>query len=196
MTDIETIRLYNARADDYAQVTATDGPDAALAGFIARLAFGAHVLDLGCGPGVSAGHMAAAGLRAEAWDASAGMVALAAQQPGVAAREADFDALTAAAAYEGIWANFSLLHAPREEMPRHLAAIRRALVPGGLFHVAVKEGQGSARDTLGRLYTYYTEAELSELLQTAGLTPGEFTRGEDMGLDGVMARWISVTAHA
>ncbi|WP_167644537.1 class I SAM-dependent DNA methyltransferase [Mameliella alba] len=196
MTDRETIRIYDSRAEDYARVTASDTPDATLRAFIEALPEKAHVLDLGCGPGFSARHMAAAGHHVDAWDASAAMMELASAHPGVSARQADFDALDAAAAYDGIWANFSLLHAPREAMPRHLAAIHRALKPGGLFHVGVKTGTGSKRDDLGRLYTYYTEAELSGLLRAAGFTPGSFRHGEDLGLDNVMAPWITVTAHA
>ncbi|MBY6162626.1 class I SAM-dependent methyltransferase [Mameliella alba] len=196
MTDRETIRIYDDRADEYARVTASDAPDATLAAFIAALPKGAEVLDLGCGPGKSAAYMAAAGLRVDAWDASAGMVTLAARHPGVTARQADFDALTTENSFDGIWANFSLLHAPREDMPRHLAAIHRALRPGGLFHIGVKEGTGALRDTLGRLYTYYTEPEMTGLLRDAGFAPGPFTFGEDLGLDKVMARWFTVTAHA
>lgn len=196
MADRETIRIYDSRAEDYARVTASDAPDATLRAFIEALPKGAHVLDLGCGPGLSARHMADAGHQVEAWDASTAMVDLAAAHPGVAARKADFDALDATTAYDGIWANFSLLHAPRDAMPRHLSAIHRALKPGGLFHVGVKTGTGSKRDDLGRLYTYYTEAELSGLLRDAGFTPGAFRHGEDLGLDNVMAPWITVTAHA
>lgn len=196
MTDDLTIRLYDARAADYAQINASDAPDATLTAFMAQLPPGARVLDLGCGPGRSAGHMAAAGHHVDAWDASAEMVKLAAALPGVTARQADFDALQAEGVYDAVWANFSLLHAPREDMPHHLAAIRRALKPGGLLHVAVKEGSGAKRDALGRLYTYYTEDELADLLREAGLTSGPFSRGEDVGLDDVMAPWISVTAHA
>jgi SAM-dependent methyltransferase len=140
--------------------------------------------------------MAAAGLAVEAWDLSEGMVRLAAARPGVAARQAGFDALKAHEEYDGIWANFSLLHAPRDAMPGHLAAIARALKPGGLFHVGLKEGSGERRDSLGRLYTYYQEDELAGLLRTAGLQPGSFTRGADKGLDGEVAPWITVTARA
>ncbi|MGP6086965.1 class I SAM-dependent DNA methyltransferase [Antarctobacter jejuensis] len=196
MTDRETIRIYDSRAEDYAQVTASDGPDATLSAFIAALPQGGRVLDLGCGPGISSGHMAAAGLSVEAWDASEAMVALAATRAGVTARQASFDALDAEATYDGIWANFSLLHAPRGDMPRHLAAIARALKPGGLFHIGVKEGEGEKRDGLGRLYTYYTPASLTALLQDAGLTPGPYSHGTDKGLDGVVAPWITATAHA
>ena len=58
------------------------------------------------------------------------------------ARLARFDELDAVARYDGIWANFSLLHAPRAEMPGNLARISRALRPGGWLHLGLKLGQG------------------------------------------------------
>ncbi|MYM56763.1 class I SAM-dependent DNA methyltransferase [Thalassovita mangrovi] len=194
--DEETIRIYDARAEDYAQVTAADAPGRLLRDFIDAVPAGGRVLDLGCGPGIDAGLMAQAGLRVDAVDASAEMVGLAGQRSGVSARQATFDDLDAEAAYDGIWANFSLLHAPREDMPRHLAAIHKALKPGGQFHMAVKTGSGEKRDPIGRYYTYYSEAELLALLRDAGFTPTKCTRGRDKGLDEVMADWLSVASHA
>ncbi|MFZ7092373.1 class I SAM-dependent methyltransferase [Primorskyibacter sp. 2E233] len=197
MSDPVTIDVYNRRADDYAQITDTGAPDATLSAFIEGLPQGAKVLDLGCGPGAAAGHMAKAGLCPEAWDASSKMVEITAARPGVSARQASFDDLpdVAADSFDAVWANFSLLHASRKAMPRHLAEIARILRPGGRFHIAVKEGSGSTRDRLGRLYTYYSEADLTLLLNDVDLTPGPFQRGEDRGLDGALAAWISVTAY-
>ncbi|MFW2541162.1 class I SAM-dependent methyltransferase [Primorskyibacter sp. 2E107] len=197
MADRITLDVYDLRASEYAQVTASDGAAATLQTFIDALPTGAKVLDLGCGPGASAAWMAKAGLLPEAWDASSGMVALAAKLPGVTARLASFDDLADAAtdSFDAVWANFSLLHAPRKALPRHLGEIARILRPGGLFHIAVKEGTGARRDRLGRLYSFYAEADLTALLIAAGLTPGPFARGRDRGLDGALSDWISVTAH-
>ena len=195
--DDETLRVYDARAAEYARVTAADAPGPLLAAFIAALPTGARVLDLGCGPGIDAGHMAAAGLVVEAVDASAAMIDLARGQKGVAARQADFDIFAAerhSAAYHGIWANFSLLHAPRDALSRYLSAIHAALRPGGQFHIAVKTGEGHARDSLGRTYTYYSEAELSAYLTDAGLTPTDTAHGREPGLDGKLADWIAIRA--
>lgn len=196
MSDKETIRVYDARASEYADVTASSGPDETLQTFMSALPEQARVLDLGCGPGTSAGYMAAAGFEVDAWDASGEMVALAARIPGVTAKQALFSDLTSVARYDGVWANFSLLHAPHAEMPEHLRAIRTALRPGGLFHIALKEGAGDKRDQLGRKYSYYTVETLTAVLQDAGLNPGPFRSGVDMGLDGTLASWISTTAHA
>ena len=196
MIDRETIAVYDARAGDYAKLEPSDRPSETLARFIAELPEAARVLDLGCGPGTSARHMARAGCSVDAIDASEAMIALAAQIDGVTARQATFDEITGHDIYDGVWANFSLLHAPRADFPRHLAAIHRALKPGGLFHIALKEGTGEHRDSLGRHYAYYTEDDLTALLETAGFSVGPYRRGRDKGLSGTEENWISVTAHA
>lgn len=194
--DRETLSVYDAEADRYAEVTAALRQDPDLAAFVGALPAGGRVLDLGCGPGIAAAAMAEAGLAVDATDASQEMVRLAAAQPGVTAWQASFDEIAGEALYDGVWANFSLLHAPREAMPRHLAAIRLALKPGGRFHLGVKTGRGERRDRLGRLYTYYTEAELDERLQEAGFEVIARRRGRDKGLDGEMADWVTLAALA
>ncbi|MBN9676449.1 methyltransferase domain-containing protein [Salipiger bermudensis] len=194
MSDDRTLAVYAKRALDYANLQ-PDAPFETLSTFIARLPEGARVLDLGCGPGHDSGHMAKAGLTVEALDASPEMVALARASHGVDARQGHFDDLDAHARYDGIWASFSLLHAPRADMPRHLAAIARALKPGGLLGLSLKEGTGEGRDRLGRFYTFYTEDDLRALLADVGLTIRDVTRGEGRGLDGSASTWISVLAH-
>jgi len=195
MSDRETIAIYDARAAEYDQITRVEEPGTVLKAFIDELPRTARVLDLGCGPGGASRVMGALGFQVDAVDASAEMVALAGRHPGVTAWRAEFSDIDADGVYDGVWANFSLLHAPRDDMPGHLAAIKRALRPGGVLHVAVKEGEGSRRDRIGRLYTYYTQTTLRGLLEQAGFEPGEFRSGVDIGLDGVDATWISVLSH-
>ena len=196
MTDPDTIRVYDDRAADYADLTDNAvSDDPSLAAFIAALPSGGLVLDLGCGPGAAAAVMAQAGLRVEATDASSEMVAMAARHPGVTARQAVFDDITGSNVYDGIWASFSLLHAPRTDFPTHLGALHKALKPGGVFFIGMKTGTGQARDTLGRLYTYYTAPELDTYLTQAGFTPQSHKVGTGTGLDGEQAEFILVTAH-
>lgn len=195
MTDRQTLDVYEAQAAEYERL-ARGEPYPILLAFMALLPEGALVLDLGCGPGIDAGHLAAEGFEVEAMDASESMVARASARPGVAARLGSFDDLAAEDLYHGVWAAFSLLHASRADLPRHLAAIARALKPGGILGLTLKEGTGEKRDGLGRHYTYYTEEELRLLLGDAGLTVRDVTRGEGRGLDGSLSAWISVTSHA
>lgn len=196
MSDGETLKVYADRAGDYARRFSDDSAqNPQLMAFIAALPAGGHALDLGCGPGHAAAAMAAAGLQVTAFDPVPEMVAFAAAHTGVAARVAGFDDIAGTDLYDGIWANFSLLHAPRTDMPRHLAALAEALKPGGRFHIGMKTGTGAQRDPIGRLYTYYTDAELTELLEAAGLTVTGRTTGREKGLDGVEADWICLAAH-
>jgi SAM-dependent methyltransferase len=196
MADKETLRVYDAKAADYAKLIDSDTTENPyLERFIARLPTGGRVLDLGCGPGLAATRMANAGLQVDAMDGSAEMVAMAAQHDGVTAWQATFDQITGTDIYDGIWANFCLLHASKEAMPHHLAAMVTALKPGGAFHIGMKLGSGSQRDAIGRLYSYYSEPELIALLGAAGLTAGETDHGRTVGLDGTEADWIVVAAH-
>ncbi|MEX0351395.1 MAG: class I SAM-dependent methyltransferase [Paracoccaceae bacterium] len=193
MTD-ETLRIYDEKAGEYAALTG-DYDDPLLADFIKRLPQASAVLDLGCGPGDAAAAIAKAGHKVEALDGSAEMVALAATHPGVTARVATFDQLQGSDLFDGVWANFSLLHAPRSSLAAHLAAIKEALKPGGLFHIGMKLGTGAGPDKIGRHYTYYTQEELEERMIEAGFTLIDRHFGASEGLDGQMADWIVVRAN-
>lgn len=196
MTDRQTLDVYDARASEYAtRFQQDEQADTQLRHFLDLLPSGAVLLDLGCGPGRSAAIMAAAGHHVTATDASAAMVALAAERPGVIARQETFDDLSGSAVYDGIWANFSLLHAARTDLPRHLATISRALKPGGILHVGMKTGQNTTRDSLGRRYTYVSDTELTGLLTGVGLTPLAQWTGSDAGLSGEVSPWIVIQAR-
>lgn len=196
MTDKETLRVYDAKAAEYAKlIKRENNDDPHLDRFINKLPTGGRVLDLGCGPGISAACMANAGLQVDAIDGSAEMIAMATQHQGVTAWQATFDEITGTNIYDGIWANFCLLHVSKEAVPQHLAALVTALKLGGAFHIAMKLGSGSQRDTIGRLYSYYSEPELTNLLVAAGLTVAETAHGRTVGLDGTEADWIVMAAY-
>ncbi|MFK7752338.1 MAG: class I SAM-dependent methyltransferase [Sedimentitalea sp.] len=196
MSDEETLNVYDARAQEYADLgeSETSG-DPHLNAFITACPAGGRVLDLGCGPGKSSNLMARAGLVVDATDGSREMVALAGAHTGVTAWQATFDQIKGEAIYDGIWANFSLLHAPRADFDRHLTDLYRALRPGGAFFIGMKIGQGDARDGIGRHYTYYTVDGLTAHLSQAGFTVTDHVTGRSMGLDKVMADYVLMRAH-
>lgn len=196
MSDPETLKIYSQQAEKYEDVTkGSVDKDPLLASFIADLPAASTILDLGCGPGLFAAAMARAGHQVTATDAVAEMVKRAENHPGVTAQQASFEQITGHDIYDGIWANFSLLHAARTDLPRHLSALHRAIKPTGLFHIALKSGAGEHRDTLGRLYTYYTQQELTQRVTEAGFTVTRITTGRDKGLDGTYANWIALRAY-
>lgn len=196
MADRETLDAYARHAEEFDARFHEDKPGRWMRDFIADLPENALVLDLGCGPADSSAHLRAAGHRVDPVDASPQMVALANRKHDIGARLASFDQIDATDTYDGIWANFSLLHAPRTEMPDHLARLHRALKPGGLLHIGLKLGTGARRDRLGRFYTFYTEGELRDLLSEAGFTITKTLRLTERGLAGTLDEGILVRAHA
>lgn len=196
MNDTRTIHVYDNRAVEYDQKNRDhNATDPRLFLFINACPEGARVLDLGCGPGTSAAVMAQHGLCVDATDASAEMTRLASQHDGVNARQATFEDLAEIGLYDGIWANFSLLHASKEDFPVHLASVKRALKPGGTFAIAMKLGCDAHRDAIGRFYAYYSETELLNLLKRAGFTAIDQAKGSGPGLDGSSSDWISILCH-
>jgi len=198
MSDAKTISYYDTSVEDYLKMVSRDKPDADLQSFIAAVPDGGTVLDLGCGPGNSAAFMKAAGLNALASDASIEMVNKARKQFGIDAKHARFDELDDINAFDGIWANFSLLHAPRAEMPANLDRIKTALKPGGYLHIGLKIGNGEKRDGFGRYYTYYQPDELKALLIDAGFKPHSerFDTDGTLSMTGAKDPFMIVTAYA
>lgn len=193
--DPRTLAVYDAKAAEYAAVFDNGGKAGAhLVRFMGALPKGARVLDLGCGPGGSSYLMMQAGFDVDATDASSEMVRFACDK-GVAARIATFDEIEGDALYDGVWANFSLLHAPREKLPLHLAALAKALKQGGVFHIGMKTGEGTKRDHLDRRYTFVTELELRGLLEHAGLDIVAQNTGHEVGLAGTDDWWIVMMAR-
>ncbi|KIC21751.1 MULTISPECIES: class I SAM-dependent DNA methyltransferase [unclassified Leisingera] len=199
MSDDRTISVYDDRAADYAELFTgrTDpGEEADFQAFTARLPEGGTLLDLGCGPGHWAARFRDAGFRVAALDASPEMAEAARAAYGIEVITAGFHALDAEAVFDGIWAYFSLLHVPREELSVHLTALRRALTEGGTLCLAMKLGESEGRDELGRFYAYYSEDELREKLETAGFTLLGARRGTGKGLAGTAQEFVVLTAHA
>ena len=195
MADQETLAVYADYAADYAKRFAQDKPDVHLRKFMSALPTEARVLDLGCGTGRTTAFMARAGIEVEGWDASPEMAAVALSDHELTIRIATFDELDAVEDYDGIFANFSLLHVSKSEMPDILARISRALKPGGHLHIGLKMGTGEARDKLGRFYAYYSDPEITGLLNDVGVPSIDRSYGADIGLDGEPAPWIILLAQ-
>lgn len=196
MSDKETLAVYGAKAADYAQMVTSEGKPRALPPFTAALPPGGHVLDWGCGAGTAAAAMRDAGFQVTATDASPEFAALVEETYGIPVRIEGFDALAEEAAFDGVWASFSLLHARKADFPGHLVQAHRALKPGGQLYLGMKLGEGEARDGIGRFYAYYSEAELEDHLRDAGFTITSRRTGEEVGLDGQMWPFIVIYAHA
>lgn len=195
MADKRTLDLYDDKAADYADLVGSAEPDAQLRAFMDALPAGADVLDLGCGPAFASVMMRDAGFNPDPVDGSIGMVTMANDRFDIGARQLLFDDIDMVAAYDGVWANFSLLHAERDDLPRHLFALAVALRDGGILHIGMKTGTGNMRDRIDRFYTYVTEAELTGLLEDAGFSVIGTDTGASAGFDGTVAPWVVMRAR-
>ncbi|MDA7758691.1 methyltransferase domain-containing protein [Amylibacter sp.] len=196
--DTETIKYYDKSAESYLDKVCNTYPDSDLLSFINSIKSGGTVLDLGCGPGNSSAMMQTAGLNVQASDCSQKMVDIAKNKFNVDAIKAEFKELSEINLYDGVWANFSLLHAPRSEMLSNLKKINRSLKKKGYLHIGLKIGNGEKRDTLGRQYTYYQPKELKSLLISAGFTINTIRLDMDgaISMTGIIEPFMIVTAYA
>ncbi len=193
--DKRTIDAYTARVADYLKIPLPPEQLEARQAFADAVEAGGYVLDLGSGPGSDSAFLMRQGLKVRALDATPTFVEHA-RDNGVDAYLGTFDDVTEAKEYDGVYASFSLLHAPRSDFPRHLSAIHKALKSGGQLFLGMKLGTGEHRDDINRYYTYYTQPEIEEALTTAGFTIDRTVQGIGKGLAGSYDGFILVFAHA
>ena len=77
-----------------------------------------------------------------------------------------FQELDQVAAYDGVWACSSILHASKAELPDILARVARALKPRGVMYTSFKYGDFEGERN-GRYFSDFTEESFAELLASA-----------------------------
>ena len=173
----ETVRSYGRDAAAYVASTSemSEAVRADLEDFAGRLGPGARVLEIGSGGGRDAALMEELGLQVRRTDITPAFVELLREQ----GHEADVldpltdDLASADGSYDAVWANASLLHVARENLPTVLRRLAEVTRIGGLLRIAVKEGDGDGWSTHGsitspRHFTYWREAPLGALVEGAG----------------------------
>ncbi|MDD5275123.1 MAG: class I SAM-dependent methyltransferase [Methylovulum sp.] len=118
------------------------------------------ILDFGCGPGRDLLHFKSVGHRPVGLDGSAAFCQMAAELTGCPVLRQNFLALDLPAqAFDGIYANASLFHVPRQHLPAVLDRLHRALRPEGILFTSNPRGNGET--VQGRRYGNYMELESS-----------------------------------
>ena len=170
-------------------------PRKRLDAFLDALPAGAPILELGCGGGQDAAYMLSRGFDVTPTDGSAELAREAEKRISKPVRIMRFETLNARDAFDGIWAEASLLHVPRSILPDIFGRILKALKTAGIFHASFKAGEAEGHDKFGRYYNYPSAAWLEAMLSTGGWRNITMTEVDGSGFDCEPARWLYVTAR-
>jgi SAM-dependent methyltransferase len=152
----ETINYYDQHAGSYAADTHHLDLNYLYQPFIELLPPGAAILDVGCGSGRDSAFFKQAGYQVTALDGSIRMVNEAAVHLGKSVFHLRFDQINFENTFDGIWANASLLHVPRKQMPDILNRLSKALIHSGILYMSFKYGS-EEQFRNGRIFTDYEE---------------------------------------
>ena len=193
--DDDTLQFYRRNAGAYAQREITSR-HVRMTRFLAQLAPGAAILELGCGAGGDSAEMLARGFDVRATDGSPELADIASKRLGRPVQTLLFGDLDEVGAYDAVWANACLLHVPRDQLADILALIWRALRPAGYFYASYKAGEDDGRDTLNRYYNYPSPDWLrATYAQAAKWSSLAIESGEVRGFDDKQASMLFVVAR-
>jgi SAM-dependent methyltransferase len=154
----KTLEHYSARAADFWEGTrghdVTQNINALLRNIRGTPPF--RILDLGCGPGRDLVAFRDLGHHAIGLEGSPQFAAMAREHSGCEVWEQDFLALHLPAGhFNGVFANASLFHVPRQELPRVLGELHAALKPEGVLFASNPRGNNEEGWNRGRYGAYH-----------------------------------------
>lgn len=189
-----TTSFYDDNAETYA-TRDRKPPMARLDAFLAALPEKARVLELGCGAGQDCAYMLSRGFAVTPTDGSAELARQAEKLIGRPVKVMRFEELAAREEFDGVWAEASLLHVPRTDLPDILALIHNAVKKDGIFHASFKAGTAEGHDDFGRYYNYPSREWLQELFVAGGWRDIAIYEADGSGYDNKPTRWLYLSAH-
>ena len=133
------------------------------------------ILDLGCGPGRDLVVFHALGHEPIGLDGSPPLAAMAREHSGCEVLEQDLLALKLPSCrFDGIFANASLFHVPRQELPRVLSELRATLKPDGVLFTSNPRGNNEEGWNRGRYGSYHDLESWRAFLKTAAFAELEY----------------------
>ena len=161
--------FYHHHADAYFKRTVSVDPSAFLMPFVRALPENATVLDIGCGSGRDLLWLKNRGFSPAGLERSPGLAGLAAAHSGCEVISGDFETHDFSShLFDAILASGALVHVPHYRLAGVLENITRALTPGGIFYVSLKEGQGAKSDNSGRTFYLWQAPDLIQLFENLG----------------------------
>jgi SAM-dependent methyltransferase len=129
------------------------------------------ILDFGCGPGRDLKTLRELGHWPVGLDGAGNFVAMARAATQCEVWHQDFLQLDLPdARFDGVFANASLFHVPRQELPRVLGKLQATLKPGGVLFSSNPRGDNSEGWSGERYGAYHDLAAWQTVVATAGFT--------------------------
>lgn len=191
-SNTSTLAGYEGCADDYAETTAPK-PEAddqpALVELLKALEPGSRLLEIGSGPGWDADWLEERGLVVRRTDGAQSFVQFQAAR-GRQAERLDVIRDPLGGPHDGVVALHVLQHVERELLPPVFTRIAEAIRVGGVFLLALREGQGESAEIGSKGNEYYValwpRAEIIAILDTLG-----FDLRWSHSFEGREGRWLT-----
>lgn len=164
--DSRTIAYYNSSGRAYFDSTVNASVPESLSAFLSLVRKGGRILDCGCGSGRDSKYFLSLGYPVDMIDASENMCRIAAEYTGRKAVCMDYMNVRSDILYSGIWANASLLHEKRENLPGVFNVLSSALENDGILYSSFRYGSGDRREG-ERWYTDMNEDRMVEVLPSS-----------------------------
>ena len=150
-----------------------------------------RILDFGCGPGRDLQTLLERGHEPVGLDGAESFVRMAQELTGAEVWHQDFLALDLpAASFDGVFANASLFHVPRQELPRVLSELHECLRPDGVLFASNPRGSNEEGWNGGRYGAYHDFEHWSDYTLAAGFEAIRHYYRPD-GLPREEQRWLA-----
>jgi SAM-dependent methyltransferase len=168
-----TLESYNERAEDFWRGTRDHDVSQNIDALLSHIA-GApplRILDFGCGPGRDLKAFAERGHTAIGLDGAASFAQMARDYSGCEVWQQNFLALDLPEGFfDGVFANATLFHIPKQELPRVLSELCACLKPGGVLFSSNPRGDNEEGWSRGRYGVYHDLDAWRRYVSAAGFT--------------------------
>jgi SAM-dependent methyltransferase len=168
-----TLDHYQTRAEDFWQGTRHHDVEQNIEALLRHIRGAAPftILDLGCGPGRDLRTFVQRGHRAIGLEGAPAFVAMARAHADCEVWQQDFLQMDLPAArFDGVFANASLFHVPRQELPRVLRELHATLKLEGVLFSSNPRGNNEENINGERYGAYYELATWRSMLAAAGFS--------------------------
>ena len=168
---------YQDNYKAYHEKTFSIDPSSFLEPLAQRLPPEAFILDVGCGSGRDLLWMKKQGFEVIGFERSSGLAELARENAGCEVIEEDFETYDFSTIMaDAVMIVGALVHIPHDRFREVFENITSALSKNGSVLLTLKEGEGSRKDSDGRIFYLWQDDEARELIKSIGFKVCDFSK--------------------